>query len=74
MDGLAHALSSINIAKCHLLAVAKIRPPKKRKFGKGVATCRRCGTSVGVIRKYKLYICRRCINEVGPLLGFKVYN
>jgi small subunit ribosomal protein S14 len=52
----------------------KIKPPKQRKFGKGVVTCRRCGTHVGVIRKYGLMICRRCINEVGPLLGFKTYE
>ncbi len=56
------------------IPVAKYKPPKKRRFGKGVAKCKRCGTTVGVIRKYKLYLCRRCINEVAPLLGFKVYN
>ncbi len=55
-------------------SMAKTRQPKMRKFGKGVAKCKRCGTSVGVIRKYKLYLCRRCINEVAPLMGFKVYN
>ncbi len=54
--------------------MAKHKPPKDRKFGKGVVKCRRCGTTVGVIRKYNLYLCRRCINEVGPLLGFKVYE
>lgn len=54
--------------------MAKQKPPKERKFGKGVVKCRRCGTTDGVIRKYKLYICRRCINEVAPLLGFKVYE
>jgi small subunit ribosomal protein S14 len=56
------------------IPVAKYKPPEKRRFGKGVAKCRRCGTTVGVIRKYKIYLCRRCINEVAPLLGFKVYN
>jgi len=54
--------------------MAKHKPPKDRKFGKGVVKCRRCGTTVGVIRKYNLYICRRCLNEIGPLLGFKVYE
>ncbi len=54
--------------------MAKHKPPKERKFGKGVVKCRRCGTTVGVIRKYNLYICRRCLNEVAPLLGFKVYE
>ena len=54
--------------------MAKHKPPKERKFGKGVVKCRRCGTTVGVIRKYNLYICRRCINEIGPLLGFKVHE
>jgi small subunit ribosomal protein S14 len=57
-----------------VMGMAKQKPPKQRKFGKGVAKCRRCGTTVGVIRKYKLYICRRCINEVAPLMGFKVYS
>ncbi|MEM0441491.1 MAG: 30S ribosomal protein S14 [Candidatus Caldarchaeum sp.] len=52
----------------------KHKPPKQRKFGKGVHVCRRCGTSVGVIRKYGLYLCRRCINEVGPKIGFYVYD
>lgn len=52
----------------------KQKPPKQRKFGKGVARCRKCGTSVGVIRKYNLYICRRCFNEVGPRLGFFNYG
>ncbi|MCS7142212.1 MAG: 30S ribosomal protein S14 [Aigarchaeota archaeon] len=54
--------------------MGKLKPPKQRKFGKGAASCKRCGTSVGVIRKYKLYICRRCINEIAPALGFRAYN
>jgi small subunit ribosomal protein S14 len=52
----------------------KNKPPKQRKFGKGVHVCRRCGSADGVIRKYGLYICRRCINEFAPKLGFKVYE
>jgi small subunit ribosomal protein S14 len=52
----------------------KHKPPKQRKFGKGVHVCRRCGSADGVIRKYGLYICRRCINEFAPKLGFKVYE
>lgn len=52
----------------------KVKPPKPRKFGKGVARCRRCGTSVGVIRRYRLYLCRRCFNEVAPMMGFMVYE
>lgn len=52
----------------------KNKPPKNRKFGKGVTKCKRCGTTVGVIRKYNLYICRRCINEIAEQLGFKKYS
>jgi len=52
----------------------KIKPGRERKFGKGVTKCRRCGTHVGVIRKYGLMICRRCINEVGPTIGFRIYS
>ncbi len=52
----------------------KHKPPKNRKFGKGVVACRRCGTHVGVIRKYNLYVCRRCINEIGEKLSFKKYS
>ncbi len=52
----------------------KHKPPKDRKFGRGVVRCRRCGTHVGVIQKYGLMICRRCIYEIGPSLGFKVYS
>jgi small subunit ribosomal protein S14 len=37
--------------------MAKLRPPKKRKFGKGSMRCVRCGTHEAIIRKYGLYLC-----------------
>ncbi|MFX0067264.1 MAG: 30S ribosomal protein S14 [Candidatus Hermodarchaeota archaeon] len=46
---------------------------KKRKYGKGTRTCRRCGTHRAIIRKYDLYICRRCIREIADDLGFRKY-
>ncbi len=53
--------------------MAKYRPPKVRKFGKGAIKCRICGTHIGVIRKYGLNICRRCFREVAEKIGFKKY-
>ena len=52
----------------------KLRPPKKRKFGKGSMRCRRCGTHEAIIRVYDLYLCRRCFREVAQELGFRKYN
>jgi len=53
--------------------MAKHRPPKPRKFGKGALRCRICGTHEAIIRKYGLNICRRCFREVAPKIGFKKY-
>ncbi len=53
--------------------MAKIKPPKQRKFGKGSMRCTRCGTHEAIIRKYGLMLCRRCFREVAPQLGFKRY-
>ncbi len=36
--------------------------------------CRLCGTSVGLIRKYDLYICRKCFRDYAKELGFKKYS
>ncbi|RLF17603.1 MAG: 30S ribosomal protein S14 [Thermoprotei archaeon] len=53
--------------------MAKHRPPKPRKFGKGALRCRICGTHEAIIRKYGLNICRRCFREVATKIGFKKY-
>ncbi|RLE84715.1 MAG: 30S ribosomal protein S14 [Thermoprotei archaeon] len=53
--------------------MAKLRPPVKRKIGKGALRCRICGTHEAVIRIYNLNICRRCFREVAEELGFKKY-
>ncbi len=52
----------------------KFCSPKKRKFGKSVNKCRKCGRSEGVIRKYGLNYCRQCFREEAEKLGFKKYQ
>ncbi|MBS3050626.1 MAG: 30S ribosomal protein S14 [Candidatus Aenigmarchaeota archaeon] len=46
----------------------------KRKYGKGSRVCTRCGSSKGVIRKYRLFYCRRCFREVAQDLGFNKFR
>jgi len=53
--------------------LAKLKPRKERKFGKGSNPCRRCGQKNAVIRKYGLNLCRQCFREVASSLGFKKY-
>ncbi len=45
-----------------------------RRIGRGTRRCRRCGTTVGLIRSHGLYLCRRCFREVAEELGFKKYE
>jgi len=52
----------------------KFNSPKKRKFGKNVYKCRKCGRTRGVIRKYGLLYCRQCFREEAEKVGFKKYN
>ena len=52
----------------------KFNFPKKRKFGKSVHPCRRCGKTSGVIVKYGLQYCRQCFREEAPKLGFRKYT
>ncbi|MGD8505463.1 MAG: 30S ribosomal protein S14 [Candidatus Bathyarchaeota archaeon] len=54
--------------------MGKQRPKKIYKFGKGSRTCRRCGSSGSVIRRYGLNLCRQCFREVAKQLGFKKYE
>jgi len=51
----------------------KFNKPKKRKYGKGVHICRKCGNRKGVISKYGLFYCRRCFREEAEKLGFRKY-
>jgi small subunit ribosomal protein S14 len=48
--------------------------PKKRKFGKSLHPCSKCGKTRGVIRQYGLQYCRQCFREEAEKLGFKKYN
>ncbi len=54
--------------------MAKQKPKKERKFGKGSKPCSRCGSYGPVIQQYGLTLCRQCFREVAPKLGFKKYN
>src|SRR3989442_13924239 len=53
--------------------MAKIKPKKIRKYGKGARPCKRCGQYGPIVRKYGLNFCRQCFREVAVGLGFKKY-
>ncbi|MFH1606251.1 MAG: 30S ribosomal protein S14 [Nanoarchaeota archaeon] len=48
--------------------------PVKRKFGKSVEKCRRCGRSGAHISSYGLHLCRQCFREIAVKLGFRKYS
>jgi len=48
--------------------------PKKRKCGKNIKKCRRCGRRGGHISSYELNLCRQCFREIATNIGFKKYN
>lgn len=54
--------------------MAKYKPPKVNKYGRGAQECQRCGTRDAVIQAYNLYLCRQCFREVAYVMGFKKYN
>lgn len=48
--------------------------PKKRSCGKSRVKCRLCGTTRGMISKYKLNLCRRCFRQFALHIGFRQYQ
>lgn len=54
--------------------MAKFKPPKPHKYGRGVQVCRRCGSRDAVIQAYGIYLCRQCFREVAATMGFKKYS
>jgi len=52
----------------------KFNAPKKRKFGKNIHKCRKCGRTGGIIRKYGIVYCRQCFREEAEKLGFRKYS
>ncbi len=54
--------------------MAKFRPPRERRMGRGARRCIRCGSQDAIIRKYGLNLCRQCFRELAPSLGFRKYN
>jgi len=52
----------------------KFNVPKKRKFGKNVRKCRKCGRTGAIIRSYGLLYCRQCFREEAEKIGFTKYS
>jgi len=48
--------------------------PKKRSCGKVNSKCRLCGSTRGMITKYKLNVCRRCFRQFALKIGFRQYK
>jgi ribosomal protein S14 len=52
----------------------KFNKSRKRKSGKNIYRCRKCGRAGGIIRKYGLLYCRQCFREEAEKLGFRKYS
>jgi ribosomal protein S14 len=46
----------------------------QKQYGKGMRTCKICGTHTAIIRRYGINVCRRCFRENAKKLGFKKFN
>ncbi|MBR9678376.1 MAG: 30S ribosomal protein S14 [Nanoarchaeota archaeon] len=68
------ALKQLKNKPASLKKFLKFNKPKKRKFGKNLKKCTRCGRRGGHISKYGLHVCRQCFKEIAPKLGFKKYG
>ena len=45
-----------------------------KKYGASSHTCRVCGNSHGIIRKYNMNICRQCFRHYAKDIGFVKYR
>lgn len=54
--------------------MAKKKPKRERRYGKGSRPCVRCGSYGPIIRRYNLNLCRHCFREVAKKLGFHKYE
>ncbi len=61
----------ISVSKTRLARFLRHNVPKKRKFGRRMKLCKRCGGTRRFISKYGLNICGRCFREVAKDLGFR---
>ncbi|HLD06078.1 MAG TPA: 30S ribosomal protein S14 [Candidatus Nanoarchaeia archaeon] len=52
----------------------KHNSPKKRKCGRAVRRCLRCGRIRAHIRKYGVHMCRQCFRDVAQNLGFRKFS
>jgi small subunit ribosomal protein S14 len=64
------SLNQIKDKKVKVARFLKFNSAKKRKFGRSMTPCRRCGKTEGVINKYGLMYCRQCFRDEAKKLGF----
>ena len=68
------ALKQLKKKSASLKRFLKFNKPKRRKYGKGVRKCSRCGRRGAHISKYGINMCRQCFRETAPKLGFRKYG
>ncbi|CAF1711555.1 unnamed protein product [Brassica oleracea var. botrytis] len=56
------------------MGFASIWNSHPKKYGPGSRTCRVCGNSHGLIRKYGLNCCRQCFRSNAKEIGFIKVN
>lgn len=69
-----NAIKQVAAKPARLGRMLKFNTSKKRKFGKNIKPCRRCGKRRGIIVKYGIQYCRQCFREEAERLGFRKYN
>jgi small subunit ribosomal protein S14 len=68
------AMNQIANKKAKIERHNKYNTPRKRKHGKSLKKCNRCGRTGGHISKYGINMCRQCFRELAIKLGFKKYS
>lgn len=75
MSDYRRGMKQIENKPAKLARFKKHNVPKKRKYGKGIDRCIRCGRrGTGIIKKYGLNYCRQCFREIAKDIGFKKYS
>lgn len=68
------AFKQLKVKPNKLKKYIKHNAPKKRKTGRTLKKCLKCGRSEGHISKYGLSLCRTCFREAATKIGFKKYS
>ncbi|KAI3702345.1 hypothetical protein L6452_28081 [Arctium lappa] len=72
------ALKSIDLQlsyrSCLLMGHSNVWNSHPKTYGPGSRTCRVCGNSHGLIRKYGLMCCRQCFHSNAKEIGFIKYR